>query len=169
MLRPVIRPATPDDAAAIAAIYNPYIRDSVITFEEEQIDAQEIRQRLVTVGNRGLPWLISEVDGQVLGYAYADRWRTRTAYRYAVESAIYLDRKVAGQGIGTLLYQRLLEVLQAHGIHAVIAGITLPNAASVALHENLGFRKVAHFPSVGLKFNQWLDVGYWQHNFAPPS
>ena len=169
MLRPVIRPATEDDAAAIAAIYNPYISDSVITFEEEPIDAGEIRQRLATVSNRGLPWLISEVDAQVLGYAYADRWRTRTAYRYAVESAIYLDRKVAGQGIGTLLYQRLLEVLQARDIHAVIAGITLPNAASVALHENLGFRKVAHFPSVGLKFGQWLDVGYWQHNFAPPS
>ncbi len=168
MLRPVIRLATPDDAAAIAAIYNPYILDSVITFEEIPVEASDIRERMITVSERGLPWLISEVDGQVLGYAYADRWRTRTAYRYSVESAIYLDRKVAGQGIGSLLYQALLDALQENGMHAVIAGITLPNAASVALHESLGFRKVAHFPSVGLKFGQWLDVGYWQHNFPAP-
>lgn len=163
MLRPVIRPARIDDAADIAAIYNPFIRDTVITFEEDLIHAEQIVERMNAVRAHGLPWLISEVDNQVLGYAYADRWRTRSAYRFAVESAIYLDRKIAGQGIGTLLYQRLLEVLSDAGMHTVIAGITLPNAASVALHERLGFQKVAHFPSVGLKFGQWLDVGYWQH------
>lgn len=168
MRRPLIRPATAADAAAIADIYNPFIRDTVITFEEVPIQAEQLAQRIEAVGAQGLPWLVSEAEGQVLGYAYADQWRSRSAYRYSVESAIYLDRKIAGQGIGTLLYQHLIEQLQRDGIHAVIAGITLPNAASVALHERLGFHKVAHFPSVGLKFGQWLDVGYWQRTLEAP-
>lgn len=167
MLRPHIRPARQDDAGAIAALYNPFIRDTVITFEEQPVSAEQIAERMHNVAEHGLPWLISEVDNQVLGYAYADRWRTRSAYRYSVESAIYLDRRIAGQGIGALLYQALLDNVQAIGIRAVIAGITLPNAASVALHERLDFHKVAHFPSVGLKFGQWLDVGYWQRALDP--
>src|SRR5690606_39143142 len=96
------------------------------------------------------------------GYAYAARWKGRCAYRYSVESTIYLDLGARRGGIGTVLYAALLERLRSRGYHAVIGGIALPNDASVRLHEQLGFRKVAHFPEVGFKLGRWVDVGYWQ-------
>jgi phosphinothricin acetyltransferase len=101
-------------------------------------------------------------DGSVIGYAYATRWRARPAYRHAVESTVYLDPAAAGQGLGARLYRQLLKQLQAGGLHTVIAGIAQPNERSVALHERLGFRKVAHFAQVGRKFDRWVDVAYWQ-------
>ena len=159
---PTIRPATPTDAAPIAAIYNHFIRETIITFEEEEIDAAGIEQRLAETSDAGLPWLVAERDGAVLGYCYASKWKGRCAYRHSVEITVYLHPEAAGQGLGTLLYEELLNELKRLGMHAVIGGIALPNDASIALHEKIGMKKVAHFEQVGFKFGKWIDVGYWQ-------
>ncbi len=156
-----IRPATGDDTADIANIYNHYIRDTVVTFEEREITAADMARRLAAVSTNGLPWLVAESAGAVVGYAYADRWKQRSAYRHSVESTIYLDARRIGTGLGRRLYQQFLGALP-DSVHVVIGGIALPNAASVALHERLGFAKVAHFREVGFKFARWIDVGYWQ-------
>jgi len=159
----VIRAVQPKDAKAISEIYNHYIANTVITFEEETISAEEMSNRITSVQVSGLPWLIAQDDvGNVLGYAYASKWRERFSYRFSVEVTVYLSQKYAGKGIGTLLYAELFKQLKANNIHSVIGGITLPNAASVAVHEKFGMNKVAHFSEVGYKFEQWLDVGYWQ-------
>jgi len=157
----MIRPATASDAPAIAAIYNPYIAGTTISFEENQVSDQEMAQRIkdVTVN---LPWYVFESDGQIVGYAYATPWRTRCAYRLSVESSVYIAAKHAGKGIGTQLYRTLIDGLRQRGICVVIGGIALPNSASIALHERIGFEKVAHFKKVGRKFEQWIDVGYWE-------
>lgn len=161
----IIRPATELDTQGIIAIYNPYITDTTITFEEEPVSDGEIQKRIERVQSYGLPWLCAEVNGGLAGYAYATRWRERSAYRFTVESVIYLDRKFAGYGYGSQLYKALIEELQKTSIHVVMGVIALPNPASVSLHEKLGFRKVAHFSEVGYKFGRWLDVGYWQLTF----
>lgn len=158
----MIRAATADDAAAIAAIYNPFIVDTVITFEEEPLAAEDIAARIAEVKALSLPWLVIEQDGAVQGYAYASRWKTRASYRHTVETAIYLAAGATGRGTGRRIYGELIRQLQARGIHVAIGGIALPNAASVALHERLGFRKIGHFSEVGYKFGRWVDVGYWQ-------
>ena len=119
-------------------------------------------QRIADVDAAGLPWLVLEVDGALAGYAYATKWRVRPAYRYSVESSVYLDPAYAGRGLGRMLYATLLDRLRERDLHIVIGGIALPNDASAGLHEALGFRKVAHFSEVGKKFGRWLDVGYWE-------
>lgn len=161
----IIRPATEIDAPGIAVIYNPYILATTITFEEGPVTDEEISQRIKNTQSLGLPWLVAEVEDRLVGYAYASRWRERPAYRYTAESTIYLDQRNNGRGYGKQLYSALLDVLRGIGIHAVIDVITIPNPASVALHEKLGFSKVAHFREVGYKFDRWLDVGYWQLTF----
>jgi len=160
-----IRSATDLDAPDITAIYNPYITDSTITFEEEPVSTAEIQKRMASVRSLGYPWLVAEVDDSLVGYAYASRWRERPAYRFTSESTIYLQQGITGRGYGKLLYFALMDHLRKSGIHAVIGVITIPNPASVALHEKLGFKKVAHFTEVGFKFERWLDVGYWQLTF----
>lgn len=157
-----IRPATPEDAAAICAIYNHYIATTTISFEEEPVSAGEMAQRVADVQAAGLPWLVAMEGGRLLGYAYATRWRARPAYRTSVESTVYLDREAGGRGAGSLLYHALLDELRRREVHMVIGGIAQPNARSVALHEKMGFRKVAHFSEVGRKFGRWIDVGYWE-------
>lgn len=157
-----IRTATAADADAVARIYNHYVKVSTISFEEQPVPPAEMAQRIDEVLQARLPWLLAEEQGQVAGYAYAGRWKGRCAYRHSVETSVYLDPSFARRGIGTRLYQALLAQLRERSIHVVIAGIALPNAASVGLHERLGFEKVAHFREVGYKFGQWLDVGYWQ-------
>jgi phosphinothricin acetyltransferase len=109
-----------------------------------------------------LPWLVYESEGGVLGYAYATKWRVRSAYRYSAETSVYVAPGQGGKGIGSALYKTLLEELRAREIHMVIGGIAQPNPASVALHERLGFEKVAHFKQVGRKFDRWIDMGYWE-------
>lgn len=160
-----VRPAVLDDGDAFARIYNPYITGTVVTFEEEPVAGAEMSRRLEAVLERGLPWLVAEEDGAVVGYAYGGVWKERAAYRLSTEAAIYLDGSRTGKGVGSKLYAALLPRLKELGLHSVIGGIALPNAASVALHERFGFRKVGHFAEVGYKLGRWVDVGYWQLNF----
>ena len=130
-----IRPCLASDAQALARIYNYYIQHTVITFEEELVSAPVMASRVAEVQQISLPWLVGEVDGALRGYAYATRWKARSAYRYAVETG---------------------------GMHVAIGGAALPNAASVALHLRLGFEQVATFRQVGFKHERWVDVAYWQ-------
>jgi len=157
-----IRDAEAHDGAAIAAIYNPFILHSSISFEEQAVTAQEMTARIAAVHAAALPWLVATRGGVVLGYAYATRWRVRHAYRHSVETSVYLAPEAAGSGTGSALYAALLERLRAAGCHLAIGGIALPNPASIALHRKFGFEQVAHFKEVGLKFGEWRDVTYWQ-------
>jgi len=159
-----IRPVTRNDCDAIADIYNYYIRETIITFEEEEVSGAEIARRLAEVEASSLPWIVAEEAGKTIGYAYAAKWKARSAYRFSTESTLYLANDRLGKGIGTRLYRELLEILSTKSIHAVMGGIALPNPGSVALHERFGFKKVAHFEEVGFKFSQWIDVGYWQRS-----
>lgn len=157
-----IRDAAAGDAEAVVTIYNHFILNSTITFEEQAVTDIEMTQRIADVQGVGLPWLVAEHDGVIVGYAYATKWRVRHAYRFSVESTVYLAPEFSGKGIGTALYTALLGRLSDGGYHLVIGGIALPNTGSVALHEKMGFEKVAQFREVGMKFDLWLDVGYWQ-------
>ena len=159
----MIRPVTTSDAEAVATIYNPYILETTITFEEQPVSTEEIMARIHRI-TADFPWLVFEAEGSILGYAYADRWKNRSAYRNTCETSIYLAQEARGKGIGAQLYTELLGRLSRQGMRIAIAGIALPNPASVALHEKLGFHKVAHFEAVGIKFNQKIDVGYWQRS-----
>jgi phosphinothricin acetyltransferase len=157
----MIRPVLLSDAAAIAGIYNPYIRETVITFEEEEVSAEEIASRIARV-TANYPWIVWEEAGRVIGYAYGSTWRTRHAYRFAVESAIYLDSAHLGKGIGKRLYQALIQELRMRGFHSLLGCLALPNDPSVRLHESLGFAKVGHMKEAGWKFERWVDVGFWE-------
>lgn len=157
-----IRPATASDAGAIAAIYNPYVTHSGVTFETDPVTTAEMAARMSEAQRSNLPWLVAVSGDEVLGYAYASKWKGRCAYRYAVESTIYLDAARKGQGIGKALYTALIDELRARSLRTAIGGIALPNVASVRLHERMGFKKVAHFEQVGFKQERWIDVGYWQ-------
>ena len=157
-----ILPAAPAHASAIATIYNHYIVSTTVTFETERVTAADMHARIEETQSSSLPWLVAEEGDRVLGYAYASKWKGRCAYRYSVESTVYLDAACIGRGIGKALYSTLIADLRERGMHAVIGGVALPNAASIALHEALGFRKVAHFEQVGFKQDRWIDVGYWQ-------
>jgi L-amino acid N-acyltransferase YncA len=164
----VIRAATPADAAAIAAIYAPYVTDSIVSFEAEPPDAAEMRRRIESGGDL-YPWFVAEADGAVVGYAYASAFRTRPAYRYTVETSVYLAPAACGRGLGDRLYRRLIETLTAQGFTQAIGAVTLPNPASVRLHEKLGFVRAGTYRQVGYKFGAWLDVGLWQRALATPA
>ncbi|WP_034291897.1 arsinothricin resistance N-acetyltransferase ArsN1 family B [Herbaspirillum sp. RV1423] len=156
-----IRPATAADAAAICEIYNHYVLTTTISFEMEAVSTPEMAQRIAEVSAQ-FPWLVYEENGRILGYAYAAKWKVRKAYQHSVESSVYLARDSGGKGIGSQLYEALFAELKARSVHAVMGGIAQPNPGSVALHEKMGFVKVAHFAQVGRKFDQWIDVAYWQ-------
>jgi L-amino acid N-acyltransferase YncA len=157
-----IRPAATDDAGSLARIYNFFVRETIVTFEEDAVSDAEMAARIRQVDEASLPWLVAEEAGEFCGYAYATPWKGRRGYRFSAEVTVYVDQARGGRGIGSALYGRLLPAMQARGIHAAMGGIALPNAASVALHEKLGFEKVAHFREVGFKFDRWIDVGYWE-------
>ena len=158
----MIRPATLDDAPAIACIYNHYVLNTTVTFEEVSVSDADMAGRVDSVQSANLPWLVIEEAGEVLGYAYAGKWNARSAYKRTVESTIYLANAATGRGLGSRLYTALFDVLRAQGMHVVLGVIALPNDASVALHERFGFKQVGQFAEVGFKFNRWVDVGYWQ-------
>ncbi len=162
----MIRPVRTLDAEKIASIYNHYVVRTTITFEENPVLPEEMAARIGEI-TQNLPWLVSEHDDAGLGYAYASRWKSRCAYRHAVEASVYLDPSATGRGLGTELYVALISQLRERGMHAVIGGVALPNPASVALQEKLGFEKVAHFKQVGWKLGRWIDVGYWELLLGP--
>lgn len=158
----IVREATLVDAGAVSEIYNHYILNTVVTFEEEAVSPSEMGQRINTVWSASLPWLVAEMDGRVAGYAYAGKWNGRCAYKFSAEITVYLAAADVGRGLGALLYEALFAILRDRGMHAVIGGIALPNEASVRLHEKFGMERVALFREVGFKFGRWIDVGYWQ-------
>lgn len=157
-----IRPAERADALAVAAIYNHYVATTCITFETEPVSPEGMADRITEANDTRLPWLVAEEGDAIVGYAYASKWKGRCAYRYSAESTVYLDQAYTGCGRGKALYVALIDALRARGLQTVIGGIALPNDASIALHEGLGFEKVAHFRRVGFKQERWIDVGYWQ-------
>lgn len=165
----LIRPATPADAAGIHAIYAPIVEHTAISFELQPPGVDELARRIVTT-LATLPWLVAAAaDGTVAGYVYASRWRERAAYQWSVEVTAYVHEDHRGQGLARRLYGCLFAVLAGLGYRQALAGITLPNDASVALHEALGFVPVARFPEVGCKHGAWRDVGYWQRELQPAS
>ncbi|MEM8930468.1 MAG: arsinothricin resistance N-acetyltransferase ArsN1 family B [Acidobacteriota bacterium] len=168
-MTPSVRPARPADGDALARLYNHYVRETVVTFEEEPVSAAMLVERVRRIQALPLPWLVAEAAGELLGYAYASPWRVRRAYRFAVEVTVYAAPDQGGRGIGSRLYACLLEDLQGLGIHTALGGIALPNPASVALHEKFGFVQVAHLREVGYKHGRWIDVGYWQRTWTDDS
>lgn len=160
----LIRLASESDAAALAAIYRPYVEQSRISFEEAAPDAAEMARRMA---NPIHPWLVAEQAGRVIGYASTAPMRNRRVYRWSVETGIYLDPANQGRGIGRLLLDAHLALLTKQGFVTAIAGIALPNDPSVALHEKLGFTLSGIERGVGFKDGQWVDVGRWQRDLAP--
>jgi len=157
----MIRFATVDDAEPICTIYNHYIENSIATFEEDSVAVSDMRDRVGDACEER-PWFVYELDDGLAGFAYASPWKSRCAYRFSLETTVYLSRDHLGQGFGTKLYRHLIEAIRTINIHSLIAAIALPNDASIALHENLGFKKVGQFLEVGWKFDHWIDVGYWE-------
>ncbi len=143
----MIRSAKLADAEAVARIYNHYIENTVVSFEEKPVSVDEMHGRMEEK-LAAYPWLVVEDGGEVMGYAYAGKWNTRCAYRFAAECSVYLDHEHLGKGNGSRLYSALLDELRARSVHCVIGGVALPNPASVALHEKFGFEKVAHYRDV---------------------
>ncbi len=152
-----IRPVTAEDAAAIVAIYNHYVRQTTVTFEEIDVTPEQMAARIATA-TPVYPWLVAEADGVLVGYAYARKYHERAAYRHTVEMAVYLDHRRHGAGAGTALYEALMAALPRGQVHALIGSIALPNPASIRLHEKFGFRRAADYPQIGFKFGRWIDV-----------
>ena len=165
----LIRLAGKNDAAAIAGIYRPYVEDSRISFEEAAPDVDEMRRRMAGDRPGFYPWLVAEEEGRMLGYAASSPFRTRPAYRWTVETGIYLAVDAQGRGVGRALLSTLIGLLERQGYVAAIGAIALPNDASVALHEKLGFFHTGTYRRVGFKMGEWLDVGLWQKELAPRS
>lgn len=162
-----IRLATDRDAEAIAELYRPIVESTPISFETAAPDAAEIRRRLADT-LPAYPWLVYEAGGRVGGYAYASRHRARAAYQWSVDVSIYIDAPLRRGGVGRGLYTSLFAVLAAQGFFSAYAGITLPNPASVGLHERVGFTPVGIYRNVGYKCGAWHDVGWWQMPLRPP-
>jgi len=158
----MIRIAEAKDAASIAIIYNHYIANSTVTFEEEAVDSQMILKRMNA--HNQLKWWVCEIENEIVGYAYATYWKPRSAYRYTLETSVYIASGHQKKGIGKKIYSILIEELKILDFKTLLAGISLPNKGSVLFHENLGFRKVGQLERVGFKFNKWIDVGYWELN-----
>jgi phosphinothricin acetyltransferase len=158
----IIRTVKFSDAAQIAAIYNYYIETSSATFETEPVDSAEMEKRIRETLAGNYPFFVAEEIGEVVGYAYGHQFRARVAYRHSIEISVYIKNGCGGKGIATSLYETLFPEIARRGFHAVIAGISLPNEASVRLHEKFGMAQVAHFKEVGFKFGEWIDTGYWE-------
>ena len=164
-----LRLATADDAAAITALYAYYVTETAVSFETEPPDEDEIRAR-IAAGGELYPWIVAcdEADG-LLGYAYAAPFRTRRAYRFAVETTVYVNGTAQGRGVGRALYAALIAILESQGFTQAIAAITLPNEASVRLHESIGFAPAGVYREVGYKLGDWRSVGLWQRTLASMS
>ena len=156
-----IRKVELTDAAQIAEIYNYYILQTHHTFETEALSAEEMRER-ISETSENYPYLVAEVDSEIQGYVYATQFKLRQAYKHSVEASIYVRNQSKQKGIGSQLYKVFLEELSETDVHAIMAGISLPNEASVKFHEKQGYEKVAHFKEVGYKLGRWVDVGFWE-------
>lgn len=163
----LIRLAREDDAAALAEIYRPYVEESRISFEERAPDAAEMARRLAGERPGFHPWLVAEEANQIKGFASSSPFRTRAAYRWSVETGIYLAADAHRRGIGRRLLIILTDLLERQGYVAAIGAIALPNDASVRLHEALGFVAAGTYRGTGFKHGQWIDVGLWQKDLAP--
>lgn len=157
----MVRPVQGKDVAAITSIYDYYIQNTYISFEEEPVSESEMASRVAHI-TESYPWIVFEENGEVIGYAYAGKWKERTAYRFTGEATVYVEREAIGRGIGSVLYDHLLKEVRKSDMHSLMAVIALPNDASVRIHEKYGFKKTAHFKEAGFKFGTWIDVGYWQ-------
>lgn len=157
----MIRKVNPDDAAAIAAIYNLYVAESVASFDTDPVSESDMRERIAAISQH-YPYIVWEENGTVAGFCYAHDWKTKPAYNLTLETTIYIAPQYARRGIGQQLMLRLIDDCRTAGYHSLIACITGGNDASILLHERLGFRKVSHFESVGRKFGRWLDVVDYQ-------
>ncbi len=167
-IRDSIRPAEADDAGGVAAIYAPIVRNTPISFELDPPDADEMKRRIERTAAR-TPWLVCTTGTALVGYAYATGHRERAAYRWSVDVSAYVHEAARGRGVGAGLYEALLGILRVQGFHRAYAGITLPNAASVGLHESVGFRPVGVYRAVGFKCGTWHDVGWWERALAEAS
>jgi len=161
-----IRLAGESDAEQIRAIYAPYVTHTAISFELEPPTVEEMRRRIVDILPRW-PWLVCERGREILGYVYAGRHRSRAAYQWSADVSVYVDERCHRLGIGGALYNSLFAILALQGFCNAYAGITLPNAASVGLHESLGFQPVGVYRAVGYKLGAWHDVGWWQLVLQP--
>jgi L-amino acid N-acyltransferase YncA len=157
-----IRKVSANDVSQIVEIYNHYIQISHATFELEAIDVSEMSRRIDDLLKDGYPFLVAEESKKIAGYAYAHQFRPRPAYRHSAEVSVYIRQSCQGRNIATKLYERLVPDCFAAGAHTLIAVISLPNDASVRLHEKFHFEKIGLFREVGKKFDRWIDVGYWQ-------
>lgn len=157
----IIRKAEKKDAQQIAEIYNFYIENTHHSFEIEPISSEEMQQRIAAF-SENYPYLVAEKDGEIIAFAYASCFKPRSAYKHSAEVSVYVNNDSKKKGIGTKLYERLFAELAKMDVHAIIAGISLPNEGSVKLHERFGMEKVAHFREVGFKLGRWIDVGYWE-------
>ncbi|KAI8907128.1 acyl-CoA N-acyltransferase [Entophlyctis helioformis] len=158
----MIRPVRPEDAEAIAAIYNPYVRTTTISLEDEPMPVVDMAARIQSIVAAHFPFLVWEEDGKVVAYAYASSFRPRAGYRFTAESSVYVDAACQARGIGSRLYVALLDELRSRGFHSVVGVATTPNDKSERLHERLGFTKAAVMRQAGWKFGQWWDVLMWQ-------
>ena len=156
------------DAAAIQAIYAPYCESSAVSFETRAPSTEEIGQRIRKISEQ-FPWIVGEVDHRILGYAYGSRHRERAAYQWSVDATVYVSPLTQRTGLGRGLYTSLFRILALQGYYKAYAGITLPNSASVGLHEAMGFNPVGTYRGVGYKLGRWHDVGWWQLSLQPES
>lgn len=157
----MIREVKVEDAKAIVDIYNYYIKNTVVTFEEDELSIKEMEERIIEKTKHN-PWIVYEEEGRVLGYAYLSNWNPRISFRYTSEISIYFDINNLGKGRGTKLFKELIDLAQNYNIHTIVSAITMPNDVSVKLHEKVGFIQVAEFKEVGFKQNRWLDLGHFQ-------
>lgn len=160
----MVRPFHIKDTQALLDIYNYYVLNTTVTFDIEALSFKIFKDKLIHI-NSEYPCIVYEENNKILGYAYGSRFRPKPAYNYVAESTVYVRHDVHGKQIGTKLYAELLRLLKKTDLHTVLGVLTIPNEASIKLHEKLGFKKVAHLKEVGLKFGEWQHVGIWQLNF----
>ena len=160
----MIRNVQIEDAQQLLDIYNYYVVNTVITFDLEALSLDAFKEKITTV-SADYPFIVYEENSEILGYAYGSKFRPKPAYNNTVESTVYLKHGAQGKQIGSKLYNELLFLLKQKNVHVVLGVLTLPNEASVKLHEKFGFKEVAHLKEVGLKFGEWQDVGFWQLTF----
>jgi phosphinothricin acetyltransferase len=166
-MKGIVRPVSIADAQAMTDIYNYYVLNTPVTFEEEPLSREEMENRIRAFSPR-YPWFVREEGGELVAYAYAHRWHERAAYRFSAEDTVYVKQGFQGRGIGRTLLGMVVEGLKKQGVHVVMAVITVPNEGSAGLHESLGFKKTGHFSEIGWKLGQWRDVGYWELVIDPP-